>query len=172
MLFYPPKHPQRKEKRKVIKKKTKQATVHIDSGRSILLLLLLASLTCFMILRHTNIRIAEKIERNVSRMYLKYKETAEKTTNASMKSSPITNTASTLHQEEKRNQVSPLLIYNRCLGWRNWRRRRRRLLVLGSNLVLPKLLRQIRTRDHLSTKITTFEFDRIDWFVVQSPKKI
>ena len=72
--------------------------LYIDNGRSILLLFLRASLTCFVIFMHKNSSNVMQTKMIASFICLKYNETAENTRKAKMISSHITKiTTSTLH---------------------------------------------------------------------------
>ncbi|KAJ6680947.1 hypothetical protein OIU74_019431 [Salix koriyanagi] len=71
--------------------------VYIDKGRSILRFFFLANRTCFVTFMHKSNSKVMHTRINASCICLKYKETAEKTRNAMIKSSHITNnTTSTL----------------------------------------------------------------------------
>ncbi|KAJ6414359.1 hypothetical protein OIU84_007054 [Salix udensis] len=73
--------------------------LYIDKGRSILRFFFLANRTCFVIFMHKSNSIVMHTKMNASRVCLKYKETAEKTRNAMITSSHITNTTTSILQE-------------------------------------------------------------------------
>jgi len=95
------------------RKRLAASKVYIDKGRSILRFFFLANRTCFVTFMHISNSKVMHTRINASRICLKYKETAEKTKNAMIKSSHITNTttstlqAYTGQREETKSESKP-----------------------------------------------------------------
>lgn len=81
------------------RKRLAASKVYIDKGRSILRFFFLANRTCFVTFMHISNSKVMQTRINASRICLKYKETAEKTKNAMIKSSHITNTTTSTLEE-------------------------------------------------------------------------